>query len=380
MFNRFFIIIALIFVIFVAQIAESSGMKPDQSISKEFKKIVIKNDPVTSGIFDISIEYDDEGIGWMAYSYIKLPKFVETKIARSDNKGKTWRYVSTVNHSREGYQLVNNKKQKGVWRRETPSLLYDPGDKPGRRWKLFFQNYLSEPPYKKGNSLYGEGWIAYKYAPSPEGPWSKSVRLFGSKANKCKVDLNTLHPKLTKNAFYNEIGTIVVDNIIYLSVDASTAPKGGGDWKNHKILLFSSPDHGMKWNYVGTLTDHDDAGKFGYFIFTGSSLVREGNNYYLLATPAGRKGLFVKRRGHDGIYVMQFEDISKAKLKRDGNSKLIVTKIIEVQHDRHSGGLGDYDEQNSNGGIVISQLSTKKEHGSDFFQVFNTRENIKIEK
>lgn len=348
---------------------------------KPLHKINIEHDAVKNGIFDISVEYDDKGIGWMAYSRVKLPKYVETRIAKSTDKGKTWQFVSTVNPSKDGQQNIidkknKTKKQKGVWRNETPSLLYDPEDKPARRWKLFYQHYLSKPPYKKGNSLFAHGWIEYRYAKSPEGPWSKPVRLFGSKKNKCHINPNKLHKDLKKNAFYNEIGTISVAGVIYLSVDASTTDTGLGDWSQRKIVLFSSRDHGKNWNYVGVLTDFDDAGKFGYLIFTGSSLVREGKKIYLLITPAGKKGLFVKNRGHDGTYIVEFEDISKARLKRDKKGKLIVLKMIKPDRDMHSGGLADYDEQNTQGGILFSQLSSNAKHRPEFFQVYNTGKGI----
>ena len=381
MFLRYFL-----FLLFITAHLTACAAPPKKAIhspktvhskAKAQNKININKDTVNNGIFDISIEYDSKGIGWMAYSRVILPKYVETRVAKSTDKGKTWKFIKTVNRSKDGYQQLGKKKQKGAWRNETPSLLYDPQDKPHRRWKLFYQRYLSKPPYKKGKSLFEHGWIAYKYAETPEGPWSKPIRLFGSKANKCKVDLNTLNKDLKDNVFYNEIGTIVVDGVIYLSVDSSTTPTGVGEWRKRKIVLFSSKDHGKTWHYVNTLTDFDDAKEFGYLIFTGSSLVREGKKLYLLVTPAGRKGLFVKNRGHDGTYVLEFDDISKAKLKRDKNNNLLVHKIIKPDPEMHSGGLSDYDEQNTNGGVLFSQLTSKAKHRPEFFQVYSTGETLR---
>ena len=376
-------IIDLLILFLMAANLSACKAQPTAKNSREltstsgYSKINIYNDATKNGIFDISVEYDSDGIGWMAYSRVSLPKFVETRIARSIDHGKTWKYVNTVNVSKHGLQINGQKKHKGAWRYETPSLLYDPKDKLSRRWKLFSQKYLSIPPYKKGKSLFQHGWIEYKYASSPEGPWSKSVRLFGSKANKCKVDPNNLHRSLSKNVFYNEIGTISVNGVIYLSVDASTTPTGVGEWRKRKIVLFSSKDHGESWRYVDTLTDYDDAGGFGYLVLTGSSLVRDGNQLYLLTTPSGKKGLFAKNRSHDGTYVIEFDDISKAKLRRDKKGKLVVSKIFKPEAGMHSGGLSDYDEQNTHGGILFSQLATEKKHHPEFFQVFSTGEKIR---
>ncbi len=347
------------------------------TLNDSYSKINIKADAVKNGVFDISVEYGPDGIGWMAYSRVSLPKYVETKIAKSTDRGKTWKYITTVNHSKKGFIHIGKSQTQGVWRYETPSLLYDVKDKQSRRWKLFTQKYLSKPPYKKGNSLFQHGWIEYKYAKTPAGPWSKPIRLFGSKKNKSKINPNMLNPGLRKNLFYNEIGTIAVDGEIYLSVDASTTPTGIGKWNERKIVLFSSKNHGESWKYVGTLTDSDDAGEFGYLIFTGSSLVKEGKHLYLLASPAGKKGLFVKNRSHDGAYAIEFSDISKAKLKRDKKGTLIVSKIFKINSNMHSGGLADYDEQNTHGGVLFSQLSTNNKDKPEFFQVFSSNESIR---
>jgi len=43
----------------------------------------------------------------------------------------------------------------------------------------------------------------------------------------------------------------------------------------------------------------------------------------------------------------------------------------------HSGGLSDYDEQNTAGGIMFSQLTTEKSQKPEFFQVFSTTETIR---
>jgi hypothetical protein len=78
--------------------------------------------------------------------------------------------------------------------------------------------------------------------------------------------------------------------------------------------------------------------------------------------------LFKKNRAHDGTLVVEFDDIHRAKLKRDANGKLVVLKA--VRPDLHSGGLSDYDEDNSYGGILFSQINPRAV--PEFFQIFNT--------
>ena len=337
-----------------------------------FERINIVGEDHRNGLFDVSIEYDNAGSGWLAYSRVEVPKHVQTHLAKSTDGGKTWKYAGAANRSAEGSVVINGMTRKGVWRYETPTLLFDPQDIAARRWKLFVQRYLAMPPYQKGNSLFENGWIEYKYAAIPAGPWSDAICPFGKPETNCQVDLNSLHPDLKGNVFYNELGSIAVDGTIYLSMDASPTPTGFGKWEHRKIVLVSSQDHGITWTYVGTLTNFDDASALGYRVLTGSSLVKENGRLFLLITPSGAKGLFAKNRGHDGTLVVAFEDIRRARLERDVGGKPVVLNSFKV--DLHSGGLSDYDEQNTWGGVLISQIDTLAKR--EFFQIFSARRRI----
>jgi hypothetical protein len=339
-----------------------------------FGKIDIRGERHKNGIYDISVEYGDDGVGWMAYSRIEVPKHVETRLAKSTDHGRTWSFVRTLNPSVAGTFKQNGKIIKGVWRYEIPALVYDRGDRPARRWKLFAQRIFSKPPHKRGTALMGESWIEYRYARSPQGPWSEPVRLLGTDKGGPQQNLNSLHADLQDMTHYTEIGVLEHQGILYMSLDAGTTMSGLGEWHKRKVILISSSDHGESWNYVGTLTDSADADDFGYLILTGTSLVREGNRIYLLATPSGEKGLF-KNKGHAGLLAIEFADISRARLKRDSKGKLVVTKRIKPVLD--SGGLSDYDEQNYNGGIIFGQVDLRiKSRHAQVFKAFNTGEGI----
>lgn len=338
----------------------------------QYEKIDIQGEEPRNGYFDVSIEYAEDGTGWLAYSRVEIPKHVETHLARSTDGGQTWLYAGALNRSDEGSQTIDGVMQTGVWRYETPTLLYDPSDATSRRWKLFVQRYLSTPPHEKDNSLFGRGRIEYRDAPTPAGPWSAPVCLFGNPQDGCRVDLNTLHPDLRNVSFYNEMGSIVADGIIYLSMDASATSSGLGRWEERKVVLIQSSDHGRSWSYVGTLTDYADASSLGYLVLTGSSLVAEDGRLFLLITPSGGKGLFRKNRGHDGTLVLEFDDIRNARLKRDGEGELVVLKSFKP--DRNSGGLSDHDERNSAGGMLFSQINLDGK--PEFFQIFNSKQRI----
>lgn len=168
--------------------------------------------------------------------------------------------------------------------------------------------------------------------------------------------------------YYNEIGTLAYNGVLYMSLDASPTASGLGEWEKRAVVLFSSLDHGNSWRYNGVLTDYRDASSFGYFALTGTSLVEHNSKPYLLVTPSGKKGLLVKNRGHDGCYLVGFHNINGAKLERDSDGKLHIIKNIPPEY--NSGGLCDYHKENRNGGILFSQIDFNK--NPVLFGVYNT--------
>jgi hypothetical protein len=330
--------------------------------ASNLEKVSISGDAVKNGFYDVSVEYGDDGVGWLAYSRVEIPKYVGTHLAKSTDRGRTWKHVAMINESPD--------RDGGVWRNETASLLYDRKDVPKRRWKLFSQRYFTRPKYKPKDRMFKNSWVEYRYAATPNGPWSEPVPLFGNRKTRARIDLSALDNELRSMSHFNEIGSIEVGGVIYLSLDASTTHSGFGEWEKRKIILVSSSDHAMSWNYAGTLTDYDDADAFGYRVFTGSSLTREGNRLYALLTPSGaRKG---RKKGHAGTWVVEFEDISKARLKRDEQGRLLIVNKFGIEFD--SGGLADYDEKNTYGGLLISMVDTRAR--PDVFQTYSTRRRL----
>ena len=305
-----------------------------------------------NGRFDVSLEYGPDGVGWLAYSRVQIPKFIDTHIAKSTDNGRTWKYVTSVGKSKEGKLKIRGKSEKGVWRDETPCLLYDPKDIPDRRWKLFTNRYFTIAPYKPKNRLLGDGTIEVRYASTPAGPWSRSECVVGNR-NDCKIRMRHAHPDLDDVKMNTEPGAVYHDGVIYLTMDAGTVGYGLGDWRNYRIILLASSDHGKTWRYVGTLLDHKDSKEFGYLVFTGTSLVKSNGKLYVLATPSGstRKS----RKGHDGTMMIEIADIKRAMVKRDKNGKPVVAKRLEIS-EGGSGGLADYDEKNTAGGVVFSTV------------------------
>ncbi|OGS22406.1 MAG: hypothetical protein A2252_02350 [Elusimicrobia bacterium RIFOXYA2_FULL_39_19] len=339
----------------------------------EYEKLNIVGETVGSvnGIFDPSIEYDQSGtIGWMSYSPVQWPAFVHTHLAKTTDYGQTWVFVSSVNPSVAGTVVSGTITTNGVWRNEVSTLVHDPDD-PGKEWKLYWHKYFTKSPYGSEDRDFARGWIAYKYASDPAGPWSSEIPLFGAypfppqnEGYSVQSYLNQFHVDLSSFICFTEPGSIYINGVIYLSFNGFSVVTN-----ETVIFLIASNNHGATWNYVGTLTDHNDAVTLGYNRLVASSLVEEQGRIFLLAAPYDDFPV-----DHDGIYIFEFEDISQAELKRTPGSDLIVYKFLaESLPDWNSAGESDYDEHNSNGGILMPQTSTTT---AELFQIFNTHEKI----
>jgi len=336
-----------------------------------YERITILGETAPNGIYDPSIEYEDAETGWMAYSTVAFPEYVHTHLAKSIDHGKTWTYVMTINQAVNGSVTYNGTELKGAWRHEVPTLVHDPNDA-GKEWKLFWHKYFTIPPYESENRLFVYGWIVYKYAPNPTGPWSEEIPLFGSGIYPLDpyeplINLSGLHENLHEIIIYSEPGSIVVDDVLYLSITGHIVKN---DKNLASVILLSSTDHGRNWTYVNTLLENKDAEVYGGLYLSGSSLARENDTIYLLACPIEESGKSLDI--HHGTCIFVFEDITNGTLKRDATGAPVLHKYL--QKTLVNGGQSDYDEQNTYGGIVMPQLNLRAL--PEAFQLYNTKETM----
>jgi|GEM_PF-949257 len=346
------------------------------------EKINIAGEDSEMGVYDPSVEYDDDGIGWLAYtamSDFRNPAGnekvqLETHLAKSFDHGRTWTKVGRANSGLVKTLTLKGKPVQAVYRNETPTLLYDPHDPDSnRRWKLFtVRGFISAGNYK--NTQWPYVHIAYKYAASPEGLSSaKEILLFGSQYCKppvcsVKFNLNDFSPDLKNVVFYEEPGSLVKDGVIYLTLSAVIGRQG------QKTILLSSQDHGETWKYKGILTFRKDAENLGFNELTSSSLAQEDGRVFLLVSPV--KAVKLPRHlQYNGVYIFEFVDISKGILKRDAAGELIVIKYLPSLSTRSvGGGQSEYNEQNTYGGIIMAQSDINE--SCERFKIFNTGQDI----
>ncbi len=341
--------------------ARAIGERPPTDEAR-WSEIFIEGEDAPNGIYDPSMEYGPDGVGWMAYSAVKAGKVsrVETRIARSDDNGRTWRRVAKVNRaSPAASTLANGEAVSGRWWHETASLVHTPGDA-GREWKLFWHRYLSRQPYRGPHDRKLEiGWIAYSHAPYPEGPWSDEVALFGAgpfpvSPFRTQFKLGEINRDLADYIILTEPGTLFYKGRLYLSLQAIRNPVLHGGKVLADTILLASDRAGENWSYVAKLLTPEDAAPYAGDWFTGSSLAVENDRIFLLVAP---EQLGNARTGHRGTVVFEFDDIATGRLRRGDDGAPQPVKFLPPQQAK--GGQSDYDEANVNGGIVMPQFDRK---------------------
>ncbi len=364
--------------------------RKEGKILNPYERIRIVGETSYKGVYDPSLEYENDGrIGWLAYSALDAPaassvtpnsKLIHTHLARTTDHGKSWQFVARLNTSTEAAVTLQQGSMtiQGAWWHEVPTLVHDPDD-PGREWKLYWHKYFAIPkpyfehpiPGVKDNLIrvWEYMWIAFKAAASPQELASaKEEALFDAgkselASNRARIDLTTI-PALRDARAFSEPGSLYRDGVLYVCLSKIPMEKV----EDHSVVLLASSDHGRSWKYVGTLLDHQDATHLDpkYQMLTGTSLAQDKGRVFLLAAA------FHRKRHHDGTYIFEFDDIAKAKLKRDPSGRLNLHARLDrrLPGDLNSG-QSDYDEHNFGGGVIMPQADLAA--APAFGQIFNTR-------
>jgi hypothetical protein len=232
----------------------------------------------------------------------------------------------------------------GFWRAETPSIVYDPADT-GREWKIFAYRYFwsGSAPLAR---LYGV--IVMRSTQSLLNPdWSSEEWLMSASdstppqpyGNLVSIKLNTLHADLSDAYFYARPSVVNVDSVLVMSLSVFVQGKDSPD----RIILLASTDHARSWRYLGTALRESDIQKIGSFSrLSGGSLFMKDKVMYMSVT------LGTKDSDAAGAHVLEFEDASSARLRRDPKTgSIAVTKHIQTLKKpptRVGGGALAYDD------------------------------------
>lgn len=357
-------------------------------ITHAYERIDILDDDSNKGYYDPSVEYDANGqTGYMVYSALEQPdpraslenmQYVHTHLAMTQDQGRTWRFVTRINESLPGTVTSPDFAEAhhldklgidGMWHNEVATLVYDPDDK-GKEWKLFWHKYFSANPSDQPNRprILSHSWIMFKEADSPAHLANADERRLFSTDTAVKSAAYNFQDYLTPTSdvsTFSEPAAFYHDQTLYVALSYFEFPF------RHDLLLLASDDHGATWRFVNVPLRQKDARRFDrdYSGFWGVSMAREGERTFLLAPPVHKK------RGYQGTFLFEFENIAEGRLKRDENGHLKVIKYLKRSlPGKLNSGQSTYHAANINGGIVFPQVNM--DTAPAVAQIYNTHEKI----
>jgi hypothetical protein len=201
----------------------------------------------------------------------------------------------------------------GIWRYETPTLIYDPDDL-GHEWKLYAYKYMWT---SDGNFQVARRYnmIVYRSSHTPIKGWTAEQWAFSAKADYppppyqdlISQKIDDLDPTLSDIIMFSRPSAVYANGMIIMSLSAFT-----GNRLPDRIVMIASADHGKTWQYLGTPLTAADAEKSGaYSKLDGATLLKQGDNIYLTAV-FGDQGTSAL-----GTFVFSFKDVMKGQLQRD---------------------------------------------------------------
>ena len=330
------------------------------------------------GKLDPSLAADGK-TAWLAYTSQEHPSdapekaLISTRLAWSTaGYCQKWAHGKTAFESKSDDILGPDGQtvfRSGIWRVETPSLVYDPDDK-GREWKIFAYKYFwADDPAARLQVAQHFGMIVYKYATSPADEWSTEQWLFSPRPDyppppyeqMVSLHLNSLDPSLEKIVTYARPSVIYKDGALVMTLSAFT-----GDDTPDRVVMITSADHGRTWKYTDIPLQKSDLAAMGsYTRLGGASLIRKGGQVYLAAV-LGDEQLHGR-----GTFILAFDDLSKGLLQRDPKTGApVILKQIPLQNPAGNGGFATYDDACPTGLVTAEQDSA-----ASSFRIFLTHIN-----
>ncbi len=318
------------------------------------------------GIFDPAPVADPDGKGiWMSYSSVEPSKWpanrrISTRLARSDDGGRTWADAGLLNASTDVTLPLAAPNDAGTWQQEVSRLGYDPYAPAAQRWVLAWMRYIEV----NGVRHFDHTWIAMRSAASPSGKWSAEHKLFvaagypssdDSIVGPPEVHLDSLSPDLAGCVAATEPGLLARPEGLYMSLYCASADVSKG-----RQILLRQPRSGGKWQYLGSFTTNAEARQMGFDDFSATELAERADKFYLVVSPE-------KDGRYKGCLVFEIADLPSASLVRNGG---LPSPVLQIRLDVGGLGFGGACGYSSGlkGGFLYSELFADKPQ----FRVFET--------
>ena len=118
--------------VWIAAVLLVLGLNGGSIAAPSYERIMIAGDSPLHGYGDPSLEYDENGVGWMSYSAVREGMQINTCLAKSADAGKTWTHVMTINDAEKGSISGPLGPISGIWQNEVSSVFLRIGRQAGQ--------------------------------------------------------------------------------------------------------------------------------------------------------------------------------------------------------------------------------------------------------
>ncbi len=334
-------------------------------------EIIVNGDPHAADAFrgygDPSLEFDPStNTLWMSYSWLNVliddvgPPVsfdlgVRTHLAKSIDGGKTFEFVRAVNQPQ-----MESHPDTGVegWSTHEVSTMIK---QPDGQWQLLWFKYFNPFGTVAGVDE-GQEFLYWKSnAMSPENlgddsqVWASTVA--ASDSWNAPLDLNAV-AGLSDCTVMTEPALFSFENEIYLASSCLVLDLAGRRTDLERLVLLRQTVDG--YDFIGNILDSNDATQLGVDVIQQAdiSIARDGS-IIMLVTPIILKG----NPDHQGCIVYEFEDISRALIKRNNNGEAVARNIITADGNGLGPGLCSYDAANDSGILMV--ITTVSQNSTD---------------
>lgn len=353
------------------------------------------------GIFDPSIARDPSDVTgrlWMSYSTVDPSLIwsaldvdaVATRLAYSDDNGKTWTDSGTIVSNFLDVTLpLASPLDAGTWVNEVSQLIYDPNAVAAERWKILWHHYLvlNRLPIDE-RRRFEHGWIAMKMASRPEDlAAAPEIKLFAGKIYDAGnnttgtplLQLDTLSPALNGCAVFTEPGMYASNGALYVSLqcekfDFAVTPPVPVDRLIVLLKCASLCASAASWSYQGTVFQKSDASAFGFDSgFAAPGMFASAGNVYLIVTGAQvvTPPMGAAYVSYSGCRIFRFTDIDSALLEKTGAQPTLIGSVYGAAGS-FNGACGYHASANQSG-VLYGEI---KPGAIDKFQIFMSHTNF----
>ncbi|MCB0986368.1 MAG: exo-alpha-sialidase [Microthrixaceae bacterium] len=321
------------------------------------------------GLSDATVRRDPRtGILWMAYSWPSIhvepggPRGtrVETHLARSDDDGATWTFVSALWPATASVDPATGAT--GFTDHEVPNLLPLADEDGGPvRWVGARLDLFAPAGGTLGKRPGSSFRIALMTAADPESLGDATPVILGSSGTDpgwdVATDLTALHPSLDRCTLWNEPALHFDGGTLFLALRCLPVGGSGPDVGDSSIEVFATRPEGAPsawtWDYSGRLAGHAEAEELGGDGLTQLELAEARDGTLLAIVTPDRWDVDLREFVHTGLQVLEVESLSQPRLARDESGDLRVrAQVTASDLDQFGPGAGTY-EPSAELGIIL---------------------------